>query len=86
MVTLRMEGGVVPEYGAAVTKDGDDVGIVRSPCQSPSFDMEVIGLSIVDRALAVPGTRVEVACGDGTVGATVAPVPLYDTKKTRPRA
>ena len=43
LVTLRIDGDEVPEYGAAVTVDGRDVGIVRSPCQSPTFDMEVIG-------------------------------------------
>jgi hypothetical protein len=29
---------------------------------------------------------VEVALGDGVVGATVAPFPLYDTDKRRPRS
>jgi len=86
LVTLRIDGDEVPEYGAAVTVDGRDVGIVRSPCQSPTFNMEVIGMATVDRALAHAGTRVEVALGDGTVGATVAALPLYDTEKRRPRS
>ena len=86
LVTLRIDGDEVPEYGAAVTVDGRDVGIVRSPCQSPTFNMEVIGMATVDRALADAGTRVEVALGDGTVGATVAALPLYDTEKRRPRS
>ena len=86
LVTLRIEGDEVPEYGAAVTADGSDVGIVRSPCQSPTFDMEVIAMATVDRALAEPGQRVDVALGDGTVGATVAVLPLYDPEKRRPRS
>lgn len=86
LVTLRIEGEEVPEYGATVTRDGQEVGIVRSPCQSPSFDMEVIATAAVDRGLASDGERVEVALGDGTVGATVAPIPLYDTEKKRPRS
>ena len=86
LTTLRIDGEDVPEYGAAVTLDGDDVGIVRSPCQSPTFDMQVIAMAAIDRALNVPGQRLEVALGDGTVGATVAEFPLYDTKKTRPRS
>jgi aminomethyltransferase len=86
LVTLRIDGDDVPEYGAAVTVDGNDVGIVRSPCQSPTFDMEVIGMATVDRALATDGQRVDVALGDGTVGATVAALPLYDTAKRRPRS
>jgi aminomethyltransferase len=86
LVTLRIEGDEVPEYGAAVTVDGRDVGIVRSPCQSPTFDLEVIGMATVDRALAIEGQRVDVALGDGTVNATVAALPLYDTAKRRPRS
>jgi len=86
LTTLRIDGDDVPEYGAAVTLDGNDVGIVRSPCQSPSFDMQVIAMAAIDRGLNEPGQRVDVALGDGTVGATVAEFPLYDTKKTRPRS
>ena len=37
-------------------------------------------------AVAELGERVEVALGDGTTGATVAPLPIYDTEKRRPRS
>jgi aminomethyltransferase len=86
LTTLRIEGDEVPEYGAAVTNDGADVGIVRSPCQSPSFDMEVIAMASIDRDLVNDGARVQVAVGDGSATATVAPFPLYDTDKRRPRS
>ncbi len=86
LTTLRIEGGDVPEYGAAVSDDGREVGIVRSPCQSPTFDMQVIAMAAVDRELVQDGQRLEVAVGDGTVGATVAPFPIYDTEKRRPRS
>lgn len=86
LTTLRIDGDQVPEYGAAVTQDGRDVGILRSPCQSPSFDMNVIGMAAIDRDLVRDGQRVEVALGDGTVGAEVAPFPIYDTEKRRPRS
>jgi aminomethyltransferase len=86
LVTLRIEGDQVPEYGDAVTVDGRDVGIVRSPCQSPTFDLEVIAMATVDRALAADGQRVDVALGDATVNASVAALPLYDTAKRRPRS
>jgi aminomethyltransferase len=86
LTTLRIEGDEVPEYGAAVTLDGRDVGIVRSPCQSPTFDMQVIAMAIVDRELNSEGQELDVALGDGTVKATVGPFPLYDTQKTRPRS
>jgi aminomethyltransferase len=86
LTTLRIDGDEVPEYGAAVTLDGRDVGIVRSPCQSPTFDSGVIAMAAIDRELNTPGQRVQVALGDGTVGADVAEFPLYDTQKTRPRS
>jgi aminomethyltransferase len=85
LTTLRIEGDDVPEYGAAVTVDGQDVGIVRSPCQSPTFG-QVIAMASIDRELNEPGRRVDVALGGGTVGATVDEFPLYDSKKTRPRS
>jgi len=83
--TLRIDGDDVPEYGAAVTVDGNEAGIVRSPCLSPTFN-EVIAMAAIDRGMAHDGQRVDVAIGDGTVGATVAPFPLYDTDKKRPRS
>jgi glycine cleavage system T protein (aminomethyltransferase) len=86
LTTLRIEGDQVPEYGATVTQDGNEVGIVRSPCQSPTFNMEVIAMAAIDRGLVSDGQRVEVALGGGTAGATVAPFPLYDTGKRRPRS
>ncbi len=86
LTTLRIEGDDVPEYGAAVSHEGREVGIVRSPCQSPTFDMQVIAMTAVDRDLVQDGQRLEVAVGDGTVGATVAPFPIYDTEKRRPRS
>jgi aminomethyltransferase len=85
LTTLKIEGEDVPEYGAAVAVDGNEAGIVRSPCHSPTFN-EVIAMAAVDRELVNEGQRVEVALGDGTVGATVAAFPLYDTEKTRPRS
>ena len=85
LTTLRLEGDQVPDYGATVTLDGRDVGIVRSPCQSPTFD-EVIAMAAIDRELNVEGRELAVALGDRTVTATVGPFPLYDTEKKRPRS
>jgi len=86
LTTLRIDSDQLPEYGAAVTLDGREVGILRSPCQSPTFDMQVIGMAAIERDLVQEGQQVEVAVGDGLVGATVAPFPLYDTDKRRPRS
>jgi len=86
LTTLRVEGDEPPAYGAAVTVDGEDVGIVRSACQSPTFDLAVIAMAAIDRELDVAGRRLEVALESGTAPATVAAFPLYDTGKTRPRS
>jgi glycine cleavage system aminomethyltransferase T len=48
--------------------------------------MQVIAMATVERELAQPGQRVDVALGDGTVGATVDVLPLYDPEKRRPRS
>jgi glycine cleavage system aminomethyltransferase T len=61
------------------------VGIVRSPCRSPSFG-EQLAMAAIDRELVQDGTKVDVGLGDGTVSATVAPFPIYDTAKSRPRS
>jgi aminomethyltransferase len=85
LTTLRLEGDETPEYGAAVTKDGNEVGIVRSPAKSPTFD-EQLAMAAIDGELAKEGMTVDVALGDGTVSATVAPFPIYDSQKSRPRS
>jgi aminomethyltransferase len=85
LVTLGVDGADVPEYGAAVTHEGGPGGTLTSPCESPTLG-RVIGLAVLDARLASPGTRVEVAVGDGTAGATVEPLPVYDPEKRRPRA
>jgi aminomethyltransferase len=82
-VTLVVDGDV-PEYGAAVTRDGEVVGTLTSPCESPTLG-KVIGLAVLRNDLAREGETVEVA-GDCTAPATVAALPIYDTEKTRPRA
>lgn len=85
LVTLVLEGGDAPEYGAAVTKDGAPVGTLTSPCESPTLG-KVIGMAVLDSSCAATGDRVEVALGDGNVAATVATLPIYDPGKARPRA
>jgi aminomethyltransferase len=83
-VTLVVDGPV-PERGAAVTRNGERVGTVTSPCSSPTLG-KVIGLTVLRADVAGDGETLEVDVADGTAPATVAPVPLYDTEKTRPRA
>ena len=81
MVTLALEGGDVPEYGSAVTKDGEPTGMLTSPCESPTLG-GVIGLAVLEAGYAQAGSRVEV----GSAGATVEALPIYDVSKLRPRS
>ncbi len=83
-VTLRYEADELPEYGAAVTKDGQEVGVLTSPTDSPRFGK--IGLAVVDSAHASVGSTLGVEVGDAIVSATVDVLPIYDTEKKRPRA
>jgi aminomethyltransferase len=83
-VTLKVEGDALPEYGSTVTKDGEEIGVLTSPTDSPRFGK--IGLAVVASGHASPGTAVDVALEDGTAAATVDVLPIYDTNKTRPRS
>ena len=84
LVTLRYEADALPEYGAAVTKGGEEIGVLTSPTETPRFGR--IGIAIVPTSEAVVGNTVQVAVGDGTVDATVDVLPIYDTNKDRPRS
>jgi aminomethyltransferase len=85
MITLEVDGNEVPEYGAAVTKDGAAAGTLTSPCESPTLD-RVIGLAVLETRFAAKGTEVEVALADGTARAVVGDFPIYDPEKARPRS
>jgi aminomethyltransferase len=82
--TLRVDGGEVPEYGAEVTKDGEPVGTLTSPAQSPRFG--VIGIAKLHTDASEDGTVVDVALGEGTTTATVDVLSVYDPEKRRPRS
>jgi aminomethyltransferase len=82
--TLRVEGDTLPEYGASVTRDGEDVGVLTSPAISPTLGN--IGLAILRTDASADGSAVDVALGDGTVLATVDVAAIYDPQKRRPRS
>jgi glycine cleavage system T protein len=84
LVTLGVDGDDVPEYGAAVTVEGEPAGTLTSPCLSPTLG-RVIGMAVLDARFASLGTRVEVALPEGRAPARVEPRPVYDPGKTRPR-
>jgi aminomethyltransferase len=82
--TLRVDGDTLPEYGAAVTEGGRDVGVLTSPAISPVFGN--IAIAILRSDVAVDGNVVEVVVGDGSVAATVDQLAIHDPSKRRPRS
>jgi aminomethyltransferase len=82
--TLRLDGDALPEYGADVTRDGEEVGVLTSPAESPKLGP--LGIAILRADAAADGTLLQVALGGGEVGATVDRLALYDPKKKRPRS
>jgi glycine cleavage system aminomethyltransferase T len=83
-VTLRVEGDVAPPYGAGLTREGEDVGVLTSPAHSPRFGN--LGIGIVRTDVASVGTRVEVTLEQGTTTATVDVLAIHDPHKRRPRS
>ena len=81
--TLKIDSETAPDYGAAVTSGGEQVGVVTSPAVSPRVG--TIGLAILDAGAADEGGAVEVAVGEGAAPATVGPLSIYDPAKERPR-
>jgi glycine cleavage system T protein (aminomethyltransferase) len=82
--SLRIEGGTAPEYGAAVTRGGTQVGTVTSPASSPRLG--TIGLAILDSGVSQDGEHVDVAVGESTAAAEVGPLNRYDPERRRPRS
>ena len=83
-VTIRLEGSTLPEYGAAVRVDGDEVGVLTSPAASPLLGP--LGLAVLRAESAGVGTEVDVEMADGsTIAGTVDVLALYDPTKERPR-
>ena len=82
--TIRLEGEPLPEYGAAVTKDGQEVGVLTSPAPSPRFGN--IGIAILRSEAATEGDKVEVAVDGGAVPGTIDVLAIYDPNKQRPRS
>jgi aminomethyltransferase len=80
LMTLTLEGDDLPEGGAAVTKDGKQVGSATSPATSPRLGP--ISLAVLDADVATVGEKVEV---EGAGIASVEVLSLLDPNKERPR-
>jgi aminomethyltransferase len=82
--TIRLEGEPLPEYGAGVTRDGQEIGVLTSPAPSPMFGN--IGIAILRSDAATDGDKVEVEVDGGTVPGTIDVLAIYDPDKQKPRA
>jgi aminomethyltransferase len=83
-VTVRLSGAELPEYGAAVTRDGERIGVLTSPAESPRHGP--IGLAILRTDAAAPGTEVAVEGPSGPIAGTVDVLSIDDPAKERPRS
>ena len=70
-----LEGRGVARAGYRIWHDGRDVGVATSGAPSPTLGKS-IGLGYVPPALAVPGTRVEIAIRDRAVPASIVATPF----------
>lgn len=85
--TLRIDGSEVPQYGASVFKDGVEVGVVTSPCASPTFG--TIGLARLATEHSANGTSLDVELGEGgerRARAFVSDLSIHDPQKLKPRS
>jgi aminomethyltransferase len=83
-VTIRLHGDELPEYGSAATREGEEVGVLTSPAVSPRHGP--IGLAILRKDAAAPGTQVSVAGPGGAIAGTVDVLSIDDPTKERPRS
>ncbi len=81
--TVRFEEDRLPAYGAPISIDGTEVGVLTSPAMSPRFGG--LGLAILRADVAVEGRRVEVASDEGPIAGTVDVLAVHDPEKRRPR-
>jgi len=81
---LRVAGGTA-RLGPALTRNGQAAGRVCSSAWSPFQRCGVAIVRLDDPAL-VPGTLLEVACGDGEIRkAETCALPMYDGERKIPR-
>jgi len=73
---LVFDGSAVPAPGAALLFEGREAGAIGTAVHSPALDRP-IGLAILHRRAAAPGSRLELAGGGG---AEVRPLPLVDVE------
>ncbi|MDW4551404.1 aminomethyltransferase family protein [Defluviimonas sp. D31] len=79
---LKLEGTTVPENGAALTKDGKQVGVVTQGMYS-SLNKHNIAIARMPVECAVDGVRMTVKCEAGEIPCVAHSMPFYDPEKKR---
>jgi aminomethyltransferase len=74
---LIMGGPVPAREGYAVLHDGRNVGEIRSGSRAPSVENKNVATALLDPAVAVPGTQLDVEIRGKMHTATVVPLPFY---------
>lgn len=75
LVGLRWNADSPPEAGSPLLLDGKQAGVMTTAAKSPRFEGE-IGLGYVKKALATPGTRLDLESPDGPTPVHVAALPF----------
>lgn len=81
-VGFRLEGRAPAREGAAVMKDGRQIGSLTSGGFAPSLNAP-IAMGYVETAFAAPGTAVELIVRDRPLAATVSPMPFVPNRYKR---
>lgn len=78
LVGLMLAAGALPKAGDAIAASGRDVGRVTSAVWSPALQIN-IALGYVHRDFIEPGNSVDIKTSQGSISATVTPVPFVRT-------
>jgi len=80
---LKLAGQKAPGNGAAVLRDGVQVGVVTQAMHS-DLNQHTVAIARLPADCATTGTLLVVACDThGEIAATTHPMPFYDTEKKR---
>lgn len=86
VMTLQIDGDADGLDGAALVDGSKSVGVITMAVPSPALGGSTIAMARLQRALAVPGTALDVQAPDGSRQATVLRTPVYDPDRTRVRS
>ncbi|MCC6682809.1 MAG: glycine cleavage system aminomethyltransferase GcvT [Phycisphaeraceae bacterium] len=76
LIGLQLDGKRTPRQGAAVSRDGRQLGVVTSGCLSPTLGYP-IALAYVQPQAANVGDAVQVAVGNSVQDARIVKLPFY---------